>query len=111
MWMLRVRQANCYADLSDDCPDASWLLRQPLRGHLAALREMFPGDCSDTARLFARSNARMIHRLWRGCFAGRYALCCADIARRVALNLCKGMGSNQNDRLSHSRKPPKILFN
>lgn len=37
-WMLRARQANCHADFSDNCPVASWLLRQPLRGHSPALR-------------------------------------------------------------------------
>jgi len=75
--MLRVRQANCYADFSGNCPAASWLLRQPLHGHLPALRKMFPGNCP--------ANASMIHRMLRG----RYA----DIARLAALLSCKGMVS------------------
>jgi hypothetical protein len=49
--MLRVRQANRYADFTGLCPDTSRWLRQPLRGDSPVLREMFPGNCSDTARL------------------------------------------------------------
>lgn len=49
-WTLRVRQTNCFADSSGNCPDASRLLRQLLCGHLSALHEMLPGNCSDTAR-------------------------------------------------------------
>jgi hypothetical protein len=33
------------------------------------------------------------------------------IARLAALSFHKGMVSDQNDRLSHSRMPVKILFN
>jgi len=53
--MLRVCQATCfvtcYVDSTGNCPDTSGQLRQPLRGHSSVLREMFPGNCSDTARL------------------------------------------------------------
>ncbi len=73
--MLRVRQANCHADFNDNCPDASWLLRQSLRGHLPALREMFPGNCSDTARLLP------------GRFTGRCADVAPDTARDAARTL------------------------
>lgn len=54
--------------------------------------------------------ARMIHRTFRGCCAGYYAGWCADIARLAALPSCKGMVSNQNDRLSYFRKPSEFLF-
>jgi hypothetical protein len=37
--------------LPADGPDASWLLRKPLRGHSPELREMFPGNYSDSERL------------------------------------------------------------
>lgn len=50
-WTLRVRQTNCFADSSGNCPDASRLLRQPLCGHSPVLREMISGNRSDTARL------------------------------------------------------------
>lgn len=50
-WTLRVCQMNCFADSSGNCPDASRLLRQPPCAHSPVLREMFPGNCSDTARL------------------------------------------------------------
>jgi hypothetical protein len=33
---------------------------------------------------------------------------CADVARLAALFVDKGMVSNQNDRLSNSRKPPEF---
>lgn len=49
-WTLRVRQMNCFADSSGNCPDVSRLLRQLLCGHSPVLREMLPGNCSDTAR-------------------------------------------------------------
>jgi hypothetical protein len=52
--MLRVRQAICFVtccvDFTSNCQDTSGQLRQPLRGHSSVLREMFPGNCSDTAR-------------------------------------------------------------
>jgi hypothetical protein len=44
----------------------------------------------------------MLRRMLRGC--------CAAVARLAALSFDKGMVSNQNDRLSNSRKPPKIPF-
>ena len=50
-WTLRVRQTNCFVDSSGNCRDASRLLRQLVCGHSPVLREMFPGNCSDTARL------------------------------------------------------------
>jgi hypothetical protein len=37
-------------DFTSNCQDTSGQLRQPLRGHSSVLREMFPGNCSDTAR-------------------------------------------------------------
>lgn len=52
-WTLCVRQRNCFADSSGNCPAASRLLRQSLCGHSPVLREMFPGNCSDTARLLS----------------------------------------------------------
>jgi hypothetical protein len=52
--MLRVRQATCFVtccvDFTSNCQDTSGQLRQPLRGHSSVLREIFPGNCSDTAR-------------------------------------------------------------
>ncbi|HXI71411.1 MAG TPA: hypothetical protein VNN22_13730 [Verrucomicrobiae bacterium] len=50
-WMLRGSEANCYTDFSGNCQGASLLLCQSLCGHSPALHEMFPGNCSDTARL------------------------------------------------------------
>jgi hypothetical protein len=49
----------------------------------------------------------MIHRMLRGHYGGH----CAVVARLAALFFDKGMVSNQNERLSNSRKPPKIPFN
>jgi hypothetical protein len=46
--------------------------------------------------------ARMIHRMLRGN--------CAAAACLAALFFNKGMVSNQNDRLSNSRKPTQIPF-
>jgi len=81
--MLRVCQANCYADFSGNRPDASWLLRQPQRGHLPALREMFPGNCSDTDRLLpgecpddSSDVAQMLRRISRLMLRGHCATCC-----------------------------------
>jgi hypothetical protein len=53
----------CFADFTGNCPDIYQPLRQPLRGHSSLLREMFPGNCSDTARQLP------------GCFAGHNATC------------------------------------
>lgn len=55
----------CFADFTGYCPDIYQPLRQPLRGHSSLLREMFPGNCSDTARQLPV------------CFAGHNARCCA----------------------------------
>ena len=96
------------------------LLRQPSCGYFLALTEMFPANCSATVRKLLGNcwdatrklrrqpdgyrpvTARKLHRQFGGC--------CADITRLAALHSCKGMVSNPNDRLSHSRKPPQISF-
>jgi hypothetical protein len=52
----------------------------------------------------------MIHRMLRGHHGGHCAGHCAVVARLAALFFNKGMVSNKNDRLSNSRKPPKIPF-
>ena len=108
--------------------DMDWLRsRSRLRtGHgLDAAADSVPdirrnrlGRCPSVARTLAGycpADARTSCQKLRGRFSGRYAGnptgCGADIARLAALPSSKGMVSNQNDRLSHSRKPPKILFN
>jgi hypothetical protein len=48
--MLRIYRADWLANFTGNCLDASRLLRQPLCGHFLVLREMTPGNCSDTAR-------------------------------------------------------------
>jgi hypothetical protein len=62
-WMFHACCADCcvtcFADFTGNCPD----IYQPLRGHSSLLREMFPGNCSDTTRQLP------------GCFAGRCATC------------------------------------
>lgn len=44
-------EADCFVDFSGNRPDASWLLRQLLCGHLPVMREKFPGNRPDTGRL------------------------------------------------------------
>jgi hypothetical protein len=52
----------------------------------------------------------MIHRTLRRSPRRMLRGNCAAVARLAALFFNKGMVSNQNDRLSNSRKPPKIPF-
>ena len=82
-WLL---SGNCTAipgHLPGNSPDASLLLRQPLRGQSPALREMFPGNCSDTTRLSpsecpadSSDVARMFLRMLRGMLRGQGATRC-----------------------------------
>jgi hypothetical protein len=60
------------------------------------------GSCPAIARMIRRTLRRTPRRMLRGN--------CAAVARLAALFFNKGMVSNQNDRLSNFRKPPKILF-
>ena len=116
----RKLPGNC----PDDSPDAAWtaaVIAKPFANHRANFGANFGADIH---RRFVRSFpptartrlgscsviARMLHRTLRGRCAGRYAGCCAAVARLAALSFDKGMVSNQNDRLSNSRKPPKIPF-
>jgi hypothetical protein len=57
-------------------------------------------------RTLRRTLRRMLRRTPRRMLRGN----CAAVARLAALFFNKGMVSNQNDRLSNSRKPPKIPF-
>jgi hypothetical protein len=50
-WTTMCSLSELLHGLHCNCPDASWLLYQPLCGHLPVLREMFPDNCPDTARL------------------------------------------------------------
>jgi hypothetical protein len=61
-----------------------------------------PGCCPDDSPDVARTLRRTLRRMLRGH--------CVVVARLAALFFNKGMVSNQNDRLSNSRKPPKIPF-
>ncbi len=64
--------AICFADFTGNCLDIYQPLRQPLRGHSSLLREMFPGNYSDTAWQLpaaspdtTRDAARLANRLLR----------------------------------------------
>jgi hypothetical protein len=56
--------------------------------------------------MFHRMLRRTLRRTPRPMLRGN----CAGVASLAALSFDKGMVSNQNDRLSNSRKPPKIPF-
>ena len=99
-------------------------------GGCAAIARTLPGCCAnrcanifrcwvkcfqETARIptgCCRTNVRMIHRLLRGCCAGRYVECCADIAGLPALHSCKGMVSRKihGFQVSESR-PNQVRLN
>ena len=96
--------------------DWSWTGRGcgPRAGHSPESVRTLP-SVARTLAGYSPADARISCRKLRGRFSGHYAGhpagCGADIARRVALPSSKGMVSNQNDRLSHFRKPPKIPLN
>jgi hypothetical protein len=43
-WVIRVRQANYFADFTGKCQDIAGQSHQPLRGHSSVLHEMYPGN-------------------------------------------------------------------
>jgi hypothetical protein len=88
---------------------ASWTSPAIARTFISVARDLFRQLRGHRAAV-GPANARMIHRSLCGRFIGRCASCCVDVARRAALSFDKGMVSNQNDRLSNSRKPPELLF-
>jgi hypothetical protein len=66
-------------DFIGNCPDTSG----PSRELSSALREMFPANCSDTARQLlgecpddSSVAARIFHRTLRGMLLGHCATCC-----------------------------------
>jgi len=81
-------------------------IARTLRVHCPDASQMLPGCCpdnsTDVAWMIRRTLRRSPRRMLRGI--------CAVVARLAALFFNKGMVSNQNDRLSNSRKPPKIPF-
>lgn len=128
-WKSRGRFAGCCvvcqldANVDASCPPSELPrgLQRQLPGRFLAVAptvaRTFPSVAWDsypatarTQRGCCRANARMIHRLLRGRFARCFVGCCADIARLAATPSCKGMVSDQNERLSNSRKPPEITF-
>ena len=91
--------------------DWSWTGRGcgHLAGHSPTSARTLPVHCPDASRILpgccpddSPAVARTLRRTLRGN--------CAAVARLAALFFNKGMVSNQNDRLSNSRKPPKIPF-
>ncbi|HEX3857067.1 MAG TPA: hypothetical protein VHY30_07215 [Verrucomicrobiae bacterium] len=72
----------CFADFTGNCSDIYQPLLQPLRGHSSLLREMFLGNCSDTARQLpaaspdaTRDAAQLANRLLRVCQADCFLIC------------------------------------
>ena len=130
LWTGRGNDVAAFADVARHHAETPW----PSCGYCVKIAPPFPdicpaiarthpcccaNHCADIYRCCVRyfpaiartrggccpANARMFHRMLRRYFAGRYAEYCADIVRPPAIHSCKGMVSNQNDRLSHSRKP------
>jgi len=122
--MLRRLCVDCGGKYQVICEPSRQLWCKLWRGHSSAFCEMSPANCPDTSRLLheycadvarmlrgrcpnvARMIRRMLRRTPRRMLRGN----CAAVARFAALFSDKGMVSNQNDRLSNSRKPPKIPF-
>jgi hypothetical protein len=90
-----------------------WTRLRTLRRTFAGIARTLPVHCPDASRMLSgccpdnsTDVARMIRRTLRRMLRGN----CAAVARLAALFINKGMVSNQNDRLSNSRKPPQITF-
>jgi len=101
---------GCYAGCCVDCGGNCELICEPPRQlwceHSSELGETLPANCPDDSPDVARTLRRTLRRMPRRMLRGH----CAAVARLAALFFNKGMVSNQNDRLSNSRKPPKIPF-
>jgi len=124
-WSRTGKATATWPDFVGRVPATAQTLRWKLRGQLVGCCVtcgiICQRGCSVSAQRIATRTSVAIARTLHYCrpaiartthrtLGGRDAGLCADIARLAALPSCKGMVSNQNDRLSHSRKPPRITF-
>ena len=111
------RCADCGGNCEVICQPSCQPSCELWRGHSSASDETFPANCPDASRQLlgncpddSPDVARMIRRTLRRTPRRMLRGHCAAVARLAAIFFNKGMVSNQNDRLSNSRKPPKIPF-